>query len=170
MKKQILATLVLMVSVFATATAADKKEDVCSTSKIITVKPSFTKLVVDGNVDVVLYEDNSNSQIRTFGGNCDLSATSISEKNGVLTIRNKNSKGEKVLVYVPVSNLSVIEARGNSKISSASVLKSPQLTLVIKGECKFNIQATGNIDVVDEGETEVTVEKKSISISKSAQS
>jgi Putative auto-transporter adhesin, head GIN domain len=165
MKKQILATLVLVISVFATATAGGKKEDAkCSTSKTINVKPTFSKLVVDGNVDVVLYEDNTTSAIRTFGDNCDIAATSIVEKNGVLTIRNKNTKGEKVLVYVPVSHLSVIEAKGNSKVSTATPLESAQLTLVVKGDCKFSIQTAGNIDVVDDGESEVTIEKKSVAI------
>lgn len=168
MKKLILATLVLMISVFATATAADKKDTDCSTSKTISVKHNFSKLVIDGNVDVVLYEDSKDSEIRTFGDHLSIAATTIEEKNGVLTIHNKHSHGEKILVYVPVSHLEVIEAAGNSKVTSASILASEQLTLVVKGDCKFNIQSAGSIDVV-EGESEVTIEKKTITL-KSTQS
>ncbi len=161
MKKQFLATLVLVISVFATATATDKKrEATSSTSKTITVKQGFSKLVADGNVEVVLYEDNNISEIRSFGTNADVAATSITEKNGVVTITNKNKKGQKVLVYVPVNNLEVIEAKGFSKVSSAAPLSSAQLTLVVTGECYFNIQATGNIDVLQEVEGDVMIERK----------
>ena len=170
MKKQILATLVLVISVFATATAADKKTADCSTSKMITLNTGFSKLVVEGNVDVVLFEDGSESEIRTFGNNSDVAATSITQKDGVLTIKNNHTKGEKVLVYVPVSHLAIIEANGNSKVSSASVLQSQQLTLVVKGDCKFSIQAAGNIDVVQDGEVEMLVEKNTTSVRATPQS
>jgi Putative auto-transporter adhesin, head GIN domain len=160
MKKQILATLVLMISVFATANANSKGETDCSSSKNITLTTGFSKLIVDGNVDVVVYEDNSTSEVRTFGNTSDIAATSISQKDGVLTIKNSNVKGQKVLVYVPVSHLNVIEATGHSKVSSASALQSAQLTLVVKGDCRFDIQSNGNIDVVQDGEVEMVVEKK----------
>lgn len=172
MKKQILATLVLVISAFATATASGKGETDCSSSKKITVNKTtgFSKLVVDGNVDVVLFEDNAESEIRTFGNNADLASTSISQKNGVLTIKNNNANGPKVLVYVPVSHLAIIEANGNSKVSSASPLQSKQLTLVVKGDCKFNIQATGDIDIVQDGAEEVRVEKNIAAVKLTPQS
>ncbi len=163
MKKQILATLVLVISAYATAHANSKGETDCSSSKQITVNTGFSKVIVDGNVDVVLFEGNSESEIRTFGKNSELAATTISQENGVLTIKGSSkSKGEKVLVYVPVTNLSVIEAAGNSKVSSASALQSQQLTLIVKGDCKLAIEATGNIEVVQDGDVEMLVEKNTI--------
>jgi hypothetical protein len=163
MKKQIVATLVLVISAIATATAGDKNEMGISTSGSITINPtSFSKLVVEGNVDVVLFEDDATLNIRTFGNNNDMKATSITEKNGVLTIRNSKSSGEKVLIYVPVKNLAVIEASGNAKVSSAVPLQSGEITLVAKGDCKFNILCMGTIAVEQEGEVEMTVEKRTI--------
>ncbi|MBL0356913.1 MAG: DUF2807 domain-containing protein [Chitinophagaceae bacterium] len=170
MKKQILATLVLVISVFATATAGSKGETDCSSSNQITLHTGFSKIIVDGNVDVVLFEDNSQLEIRTFGNNDAMAATSISQKDGVLTITNNRTKGEKVLVYVPVNQLSIIEAKGNSKVSSAAVLLSQQLTLVVKGDCKFDIRSTGNIDVVQDAEVEMLVEKRLTSSKPAAQS
>jgi Putative auto-transporter adhesin, head GIN domain len=163
MKKTIIATLVLVISAFATATAGTIGETASSSSKKITMYNSFSKLVVEGNVDVVLYEDETSTDIRTFGLNSDMAATTITQENGVLTIKNKKGKGEKVLVYVPVKDLIVIEASGNSKVSSATPLNSELITLVAKGECKFNILSTGVIEVVEEGNVEVHVEKRSIS-------
>lgn len=164
MKKQFLATLVLVISAFATATAGDKNEMSLSSSNSITMNPtSFSKLVVEGNVDVVLFEDEAAMNIRTFGNNSDMAATSITEKDGVLTITNNRNSGEKVLIYVPVKNLAVIEASGNAKVSSAVPLQSA-ITLVAKGDCKFNIRSTGTIDVEQEGEVEMTVEKRIVAL------
>ncbi len=166
MKKQIVATLVLFLSVLATAHAGVKKENNSSTSKTITLNTghSFSKLVVEGNVDVVLYENDAESEIRTFGNRKDLAATRIVEKDGVLTISNSRSSGEKVFVYVPVKNLRTIEAKGDSKVSSAAVLPLQQLTLVVKGTCQFNIRATGNIDVVQDGDVDMLVEKNVVTL------
>ncbi len=162
MKKTIFATLVLVVSAFATATAGGKGETDLSSSKKITMNPGFTKLVVDGNVDVVLFEDDATNEIRTFGNVSDMAATSITEKNGVLTIINKKSNGQKVLVYVPVKKLTVIEAGGNSKVSSATHLQSATLLLIAKGDCKFNIRSIGSIEVEKDGEVELSVEQNTI--------
>lgn len=170
MKKQILATLVLVISVFATANAGTKSEADNSSSKKITVNTGFTRLVVEGNVDVVLFEDGATSEIRTFGNKSDLASTSISQVNGVLTIKNSSKKGEKVLIYVPVSKLSVIEAAGDSKVSSASMLQSQQLTLVVKGACKLNIQSAGNIDIVEGADVEMVVERKTTTSAPAVQS
>jgi Putative auto-transporter adhesin, head GIN domain len=164
MKKQFLATLVLVVSVFATAHAGSTSNsaDKSTSKKINLTETGFTKLVVSGNVDVVLFQDDTNSSVRTFGNEADIASTSITQSNGVLTISNRKENGQKVLVYVPVSRLSVIEARGNSKVSSASLLNSQQITLVVKGDCKLNIQNAGAIDVVQEGDVEVTVERREL--------
>ena len=162
MKKTIFATLVLVVSAFATATAGGKGDSDLSSSKLITVNPTFSKLVVDGNVDVVLFEDNITNEIRTFGNTSDMAATSITEKDGVLTIKNKKNNGQKVLVYVPVKKLSVIEASGDSKVSSATPLQSSTILLIAKGDCKFNIRSVGAIEVEKDGDVELSVEENSI--------
>ena len=167
MKKQLTAILVLTVTCFASAFATPVSETGSSSRKII-LHTGFQKIVADGNVDVVLFENSHETQIRTFGNSADLAATSITEEAGVLTIRNSRKKGEKVLVYVPVNQISVIEARGNSKVSSASTLASPQLTLVVKGDCRLNIQSSGNIDVVENGDVEMVVEKKITALKKDA--
>lgn len=162
MKKTIIATLVLVISAFATATAGGKGEADRSSSKNITMSTGFNKLVVDGNLDVVLFEDDTASEIRTFGNTNDMAAVTITEKNGVLTIKNKKGFGEKVLVYVPVKRIDVIEASGNSKVSSATSLSS-SIVLIVKGDCKFNIVSLGTIEVEQEGEVELLVEKRRIS-------
>ena len=167
MKKQLTAILVLTVTCVASAFASPVAET-GSSSRKITLQSGFQKIVADGNVDVVLFENSHETQIRTFGNSADLAATSVTEEAGVLTIRNTRNKGEKVLVYVPVSRLTVIEARGNSKISSATTLSSPQLTLVVKGDCRFNIQSSGNIDVVENGDVEMVVEKIITTLKKDA--
>jgi len=162
MKKTLIATLVLIISAVATANAAERKGESLSTSNNISISTNFTKLVVDGNVDVVLFEDNSLLEIRTFGKSQDMAATSITEKDGVLHITNKRRTGEKVLIYVPVRLLKSIEADNNAKVSTATPLLSEHITLYANGDCKFNVTSTGTIDVVENNGSEVVMDAKII--------
>ena len=159
MKKQFLATLVLLVTVVATA-SAEKKKTLSTASRMVTVQQHSKKLVVEGNVDVVLYENNS-STVSIFGYENNIQGTTVTEKNGVLTISNKND-GEKTLVYVPVKNISAIEATGNAKITSATVLNSKEITLVANGDCNIHITTSGRIEVINGEGTEIVVEKNNL--------
>lgn len=156
MKKQFLATLTLLIAVVATA-GAEKTKVLSTASKTFTVKQQAQKLQVEGNVDVVLYEDNS-ATVSVFGTESNISGTTVTEKNGVLTISNKNA-GEKTLVYVPVKNISAIEASDNAKITSATVLNSKVITLVANGDCNINIVTSGRIEVVSTEGTETVVKQ-----------
>ncbi len=168
MKKQITAILVLTVTCFASAFAGTNSHENGASSRKIILNTGFSKVIADGNVDVVLFENTGDMEVRTFGNSADLASTRITENGGVLTIRNTRNRGEKVLVYVPVSQLTVIEARGNSKVSSASALHSGHITLVVKGDCRMNIQTLGTVEVVENGEVEVLVKKNITALKKEA--
>lgn len=160
MKKQILATLVLITGVLATATAEKTQTQTGeSTSKNVVLISAFQKLDVEGNVEVVLYEDNSNT-VHIFSSPNNIAGTSVTERNGVLYIKSKRVKGEKTLVYVPVKNIEEIEAAGNAKITSATILSTQDLTLLLNGDCKIDVQVTGNIHVLEGDVSEVIYEKK----------
>ncbi len=155
MKKQILVTLVLMISVFTSAFAEKDSNTFAPASKKISVKKEVTKIVVEGNVDVVLFE-NEGAAIYMFGNT---STTSVSENDGVLTVRNSKTTGEKTLVYVPVKNVQEIEAKGNAKVSSAVPLNTKELTVYVNGDCHIDLKATGKINLVEGELTEMIVEK-----------
>jgi hypothetical protein len=155
MKKQILVTLVLMISVFTTAFAEKQKESLAPSSQKISVKDNFQKILVEGNVDVVLFEDN-NAAIYMFG---DTKTTTVSQTNGVLTVKNTNLSGEKTLVYVPVSDIKEIEVRNNAKVSSAGPLISGELTVYVNGDCHIELKATGKINLIEGESVEMIVEK-----------
>lgn len=155
MKKQILVTLVLMISVFTTAFAEKDSNAFAPVSKKITVKKEVTKIVAEGNVDVVLFE-NEGAAIYMFGNT---GTTSVSEKDGVLTVKNSKTTGEKTLVYVPVKNVQEIEAKGNAKVSSAVPLTTKELTVYVNGDCHIDLKATGKINLVEGELTEMVVEK-----------
>ncbi|MFT3681091.1 MAG: DUF2807 domain-containing protein [Ferruginibacter sp.] len=155
MTKQILSALVLLGTVTGTV-SAEKQNNAATTSKMVTVQQHSKKLKVEGNVDVVLYENNS-STISIFGNESNINNTVVTECDGTLVISNK-AGGEKTLVYVPVKNLGAIEAAGNAKITSGTVLNSKEITLVANGDCKINITTSGKIDVINGEETETVVE------------
>jgi Putative auto-transporter adhesin, head GIN domain len=155
MKKQILVTLVLMLSVFTSAFAENKFTGLTPVSKKISVKDQIQKIVVEGNVDVVLFEDN-NAAIYLFGNT---STTSVSQKNNVLTVKNTQTSGEKTLVYIPVTNIREIEVNDNAKVSSAGPLISGELTVYVNGDCHIDLKATGKINLVEGEDVEMIVEK-----------
>lgn len=158
MTKQFLVTVTLLLSVFTTA-FAEKKETASnsSTSKKVTLNGDFKKLVVSGNVDVVLYEKSA-ADVYLFDNAGNTGETTITERNGVLTVKGKDC-GEKTLVYIPVNNIKEIEVSGKAKVTSAHPLQTAQLTVFINGDCKVNIQSTGAIDLVEGDGAEMTVEK-----------
>ena len=155
MKKQILVTLVLMISVFTTALAEKNNTASAPTSQKILVTDPIQKIVAEGNVDVVLFEDNGTA-IYMFGNT---STTTVSEANGVLTVKNSKTTGEKTLVYVPVSDIKEIAAKGHAKVSSAGPLISGELTVYVNGDCSINLKATGKINLVEGESTEMVIEK-----------
>ena len=157
MKKQFLATLTLLTAVVATA-SAEKNKVLSTASRTVTVQQQAKKLVVEGNVDVVLFENNS-STISIFGNEKNIQVTVVTEKNGVVTISNKK-QGEKTLVYVPVKNISSIEADGNAKITSGTVLNSKEIILVANGDCNINIISSGKIEVLNTDGAETVVKKR----------
>ena len=154
MKKQILVTLVLMISVFRTAFAEKNNSDFKAASKKISVTGQVHKIVADGNVDVVLFEDNG-AAIYMFGNT---RTTTVSEQDGVLTVKNSQTTGEKTLVYVPVSEVSEIEAKGHAKVSSAGPLISGELTVYVNGDCNIDLKVTGKINLVEGDSTEMVIE------------
>jgi len=154
MKKQILVTLVLMISVFTTA-FAEKNSSSTNCSRKIFVDDQIKKIVVEGSVDVVLFEDNG-SAIYMFGNT---GTTSVTEKNGVLTVKNTQKTGEKTLVYVPVTDIREIEVNDNAKVSSAGPLISGSLTVYVNGNCNVDLKSTGNVTLVEGESTEMVVEK-----------
>ena len=155
MKKQILVTLILMISVFTTAFAEKNTSSLAPTSKKISVKEEVTKIIVEGNVDVVLFE-NEGAAIYMFG---DTKETTIKESNGVLTVRSTKKRGEKTLVYIPVKNIREIEAKGYAKVSSGSPLNTDELTVYVNGDCNIDLKVTGKINLVEGDSTEMIVEK-----------
>jgi hypothetical protein len=155
MKKQILVTLVLMISVFTTAFAEKNTSSFANSSKKISVNDQIKKIVVEGSVDVVLFEDNG-SAIYMFGNT---GTTTVTEKDGILTVRNTQKTGEKTLVYVPVTDIREIEVNDNAKVSSAGPLISGDLTVYLNGNCNVDLKSTGNINLVEGESTEMIVEK-----------
>jgi Putative auto-transporter adhesin, head GIN domain len=155
MKKQILVALVLMISIFTTAFAENNSNVLAPTSKKVPVKKEVTKIVVEGNVDVVLFE-NEGAAIYMFGNT---TTTTVKEVNGILTVKDSRTTGEKTLVYIHVKNVKEIEATGSAKVSSAAPLNTDELTVYINGDCSVDLTVTGKVNLVEGDSTEMIVEK-----------
>ena len=146
MKKQILSILLLLVSVAAIAT--EKKDPVKKAAKQVTLKMPFQKLVVNGNVEVILFEDTS-ATISILDKEKRSAAVSITEANGVLTINRKRSFGKRIQVIIPVKGLHMIEAGGSSTISGINRIESPELLLLVNESCRIQLRTSGTVSVME---------------------
>lgn len=126
---------------------------------------SFTKIVVEDGIDLVVYE-NATSNMQFDGKKEDIAKVDWKVKNGVLYLRSKRgSLKNKVLVTLDVSDLKSISINGNSMVRSLGILSTPQLDVYMKGECFVAIRNLGDINVINTDETEMDVRESSGNLS-----
>lgn len=97
--------------------------------KKLALQKPFTALEVNGNLQVFLRESTDDTVVIT-GSADDIARIAVEEKSGTFTVRTtRHIRKGAVQVYIPVSRLESITARGNSKITSLNELITPRLLL-----------------------------------------
>ena len=121
---------------------------------------TFSKIVVEDNIDLVLYE-NSTTNIQFDGNQEDIANIEWKVKKGVLYLSSKNGQlKNKVIVTIDVAALSEITLQGQSSVRSLGNLNSPELNVFMKGGCFAAIRNTGAINVINTEDTEMNVLEK----------
>jgi len=161
MKKQLATVFALLALVTGSAVAKEKNDGSKMIIKEIMIREPFHKLVVEGNVDVLLFE-NSTTIANVQGRQKNVDAVEFTEKNGVLTITASSVNGKKPVVYLPVRHLAAIEAWKDAVVTGTTVLQSPDLTLLLNDDCKISVTATGKIKFQEGAETSLMVLKNII--------
>lgn len=161
MKKQIVSLLLMAAIIPATVVARSTNPVTTMTSdRQVRLTGNFTRILAEGNVKVVLYESDAKavSIIETAGKKSHLD---ITEKDGVLQISSTRYFGSPAIVYVPVRRLQEITAKGGAEISSEGVLHS-HLTVRLSGDCKVSVIALDKINLVQDADTEIEIEKSNL--------
>ena len=158
MKKIIAVAAAIILTTGITAFAAEKKLDNPASQKT-NYQLSFTRIVVENDIDILLVE-NPEKSIEFTGADADIAKVDWKIKNGALYIKSKKGslKG-KVKLVINVSHLKEIAVRGESEVRSEGELNSSSLKIYLEGSCFVSVRNTGNINVVNEDGTELDVHK-----------
>jgi hypothetical protein len=146
---------ILIISVLILFCAC-KKENRCDCFKrtgAITTElrstPSFTKLIVDQNINVFITQD-SVSEIKVEGGENIIPLIKTDVENGVLVLENKNrcnwarSYDKPLNVYLKVPQLESIIANGTGDIKSLNTLNFPKIAIQIKNSGNMQLDVNSS--------------------------
>jgi Putative auto-transporter adhesin, head GIN domain len=124
---------------------ADTVKDNSPSMKSKANKVAFNKIVVNGDMDIVLTESDF-VQVEIKGEQKTGKEVNYYLKKGVLYIDGSKGFGKtKPTVYIHVSHLQSIEVNGESIVSSNGRLASKTLKVVVNGEAKFDLKNYGEI-------------------------
>ncbi len=164
MKKLLILSVVALL---ATGSSVKAQQDLVKNyaSCINSFKTPFDKIVVEDDIDLVLYEQTT-PQVMIDGSDNNTNKVKWSIKGSTLHISSSTGslKG-KVLVTVAVNQLTDITVLGNSSVRSLGSLKSPSIQVNMSGDGMVSIQSEGRIYVHNTEGTELDV-KKSIGLVK----
>lgn len=136
------AIVLLAVNTFANESAP--------VSKQVKVSTSFNKLVVYGDIEVVLTTEAS-GVITIDGTTADIEGITVQVKNGKLVIDAVRSI-KKAVVRIPVNQLKEIDLHGDAVLSSVGTLNTAALNIFLDGACDIKLTAVGKINITHSGE------------------
>ena len=155
MKKKSVPALAFILMALVTVQAQDRETFAYKISEISLT--NFHRLVVNTDVDVVLLQNDTLKKAFIEGDEKLVTGIRIFIVNGVMTIsstRHPSYKG-KVQVTVAVNNLSRLEINAAAGIASVNTLQSPELSVIINGDCYLQLSSTGHISFTGAGAHEV---------------
>ena len=126
---------------------------------------SFTKIVVENNIDLTLVESDERS-IELSGNEEDIAKVDWKIKDGVLYLKARRGLPEhKLLVTLSVKGLKEIEIGGASTVRSLGSIESAALYIYMNGMGDVNITNMGKIFLVGGDGINLDVKKKTANVS-----
>lgn len=110
---------------------------------------SFSRLIIKGNVKVVLFQSDSVATPRIEGSEKFLENVFIVQTDDDLIVNTRAFKDMKKegSVYIPVNALRYIEIYADAKIISYSTIISPELNILIDGNCIISLVLKGKLNI-----------------------
>jgi len=159
MKSKILvATLLLVTTV--TNSFADRHHPNFPVIKEVTIKKDFQKILVDKSFQLVLVQNSNKSSVTISGDAKDVESVEVNVINDQLTVTSKrNINYNKIVVYVPVKDLSLLDLASGASVSGEGDLRFDNLTVVLNRDSHVNLKALGNITLKPADDCELAFEK-----------
>jgi Putative auto-transporter adhesin, head GIN domain len=112
----------------------------------VKLNTGFTKIIVDGDAELVLIEGEPVTATIEDEA-VDVNSTRITTKNGVLTVQVRRNRDKRPVIKIPVHRLEMLEVNGDGEVRTVSSLKSKKLAVLINGTCKISLCVAGSISV-----------------------
>lgn len=159
--KTTLAALLL----FATTGVFAQTEEKSDVKK--TELPSFTKINVDAQIDVVLIEDAKTGTVYLVGESKLIGDVKLNVMKDELQISTKKDINYKsrVTVEVHVKNLEKLTVQNEALVFSGNTLGSNRINVLLVGGGKASLKSTGNIHITSGEDTELLVLHKTPGVS-----
>jgi hypothetical protein len=114
----------------------------------ITIPVPVTSLVINEGITVVLTNETSR-EITVEGNHAEQNPLKLELTDGKLTLTRRTTiQGEKLLVYIPATNLRSVSINGVSTLQSNVVLPLKKLNIVLAAECDIRIKTTGKVNII----------------------
>ena len=147
--KQILSA-VLFTTALLTGTFAysNPRKPVKVVSKEISINSPFQQIKLGSYIQMVLVQDPSRTTVLIEGDENYVSLVNVSIDKGILSISSKSKlKSGKIEVYVPVSNLSLINVGSEASARTQDVVKLDHLTVIVNDGSKTDLHILGNLKI-----------------------
>lgn len=134
----------------STAGANNAQAEVKANRYVLATKAlaqSYNNVVILGDVDVVLVEGTSNN-LTMEGYQSQLDQVSLEVNGNTLVVDTKKKvKGQRPLVYIPVSKLQHLTVKGRSIVTTLGYLQGSDVEVNIASDCQVQIKTTGTVSV-----------------------
>lgn len=146
MKRKILPLFILTQLFFSTSFSQS------DSLPVLVKKPgvsSFSRLIVKSNVKIVLFQNDSVDTARIEGSEKFLENVFIIQTGDELVVNAKTFKDLKKegAVYIPVKSLQHIGIYADAKIISYTTIRSPELNILINGNCIVSLVLKGKLNI-----------------------
>jgi hypothetical protein len=158
MKSKIFAATVLFIAI----TVSSFGYSINSNSPAIrevAISGAFQKLMIDKNFEVVLKQSSGTSSVTIVGDEKNVQNVDVNIVNDQLIITSVRKLTGKVIVYVPVKNLSFLKLASGASVSGEGVLKFDNLIVEINTDSYVNLKALGKVILQPADDCEFVYEK-----------
>lgn len=145
--KKIILSLILLMTPFLSTVFSQNNLSPVYVKKI--GLSEFSRLIIRGDITVMLIEDDTEDTARIEGSEKFIEKVIILQAHKELVVRTKSFKDLKKsgIVYIPVHSLQSVEINADAKVISYNTLHSPELNILINGNCTVDLVLKGKLNI-----------------------
>lgn len=140
--------VILSIAIMAGACTGAFSQQVSASAEKTFSPATFEKLVIDGNMNVVLKESGQPSVV-VYGDPGFVNSFSVTHRKTAMQVRSsyEGNRSDKNVVIISVKNLKHILISQDANIISENTLQSPLLKVMLNATAYVKIKNNGNIRV-----------------------